>query len=339
MRSESLRLVQFITETGRRAVGVPAADSQTLTLLSGTASVYELAQTALEQGASLAQTARARLGNRREDYDRVAAERRLLPPLDHPDAAHCWITGTGVTHRRTIRENDEKRGNMAAKKTQAKPNTDAMRLYDMGVNGGKPAMGEVGVQPEWFYKGDGLCMVGSEQPLVVPDFSLACGEEAELVGLYIIDAHGTPWRLGYALGNDLSDHAMEEQNCIYLGHSKLRACSVGPELLTGTLSDSVEGVSRLMRDGKVLWEKRVLGGEANMTHSFANLEHHHFKYGMFRRPGAVHVHYFGAMGLSFADGIHALLGDVFEIAMPLFGRPLRNPLVVTTSTTPVVRSL
>ena len=214
-----------------------------------------------------------------------------------------------------------------------------MRLYHIGVTEGRPARGKVGVQPEWFYKGDGSSMVGSERSLVVPDFSLTCGEEAELVGFYIIDRHGTPWRLGYALGNDLSDHTMEQQNCIYLGHSKLRACSAGPELLIGKLPDSVEGVSRLIRNGKAIWEKQVRGGEANMIHSFANLEHHHFKYDMFRRPGAVHVHYFGAMGLSFSDGIHPVPGDVFEIEMPLFGRPLRNQLQMTTGATPEVKAL
>ena len=58
-----------------------------------------------------------------------------------------------------------------------------------------------------------------------------------------------------------------------------------------------------MRDGKTLWEKPFLTGEANMSHTLANLEHHHFKYALFRRPGDVHVHFFGTATLSFADGI------------------------------------
>jgi hypothetical protein len=336
MRNDSLRLVQFISENGRRAVGVPTADGQKLTLLSEITSVYDLAQAALEQAASLEQTVGARLGSKNEVYDRIAVERRLLPPLDHADPAHCWITGTGVTHRQSTDPNDQKAN---TKRAQAKPTTDAMRLYDTGLKGGKPAPGEVGVQPEWFYKGDGSCLLGSERALVVPDFSLACGEEAEIVGFYIIDARGNPWRLGYSLGNDLSDHAMEQQNCIYLGHSKLRACSAGPELLTGTLPNSIEGVSRLIRDGQAVWEKRVRGGEAHMIHSFANLEYHHFKYEMFRRPGTVHVHYFGAMGLSFADGIHTIPGDEFEIELPIFGRPLRNQLQVATGEARAVKRL
>lgn len=318
---EALRLVQFITEGADRAVGVPGANGA-VTMVEGIASVYELAQAALAGATTLAETARARIGPRSEPYDRIAAEQRLLPPLDHPDPMHCVVTGTGVTHRQAPKPQDEKAKADAA----AKPKSDGARLYEAGVEKGRPPAGEVGAQPEWFFKGDGSCLVGSEQPLLVPDFSLGCGEEAEIVGLYLIDAQGTPRRVGYALGNDLSDHPMEQQNGILLGHSKLRPCGLGPELLTGPLPQSVDGTSRILRGGKVLWQKPVRSGEANMVHSLANIEHHHFKYAMFRRPGTVHIHYFGAMALSFVDGFHAEPGDVYEIDVPVFGRPLRNIL-------------
>ncbi len=62
-----------------------------------------------------------------------------------------------------------------------------------------------------------------------------------------------------------------------------------------------------------------------MSHTIANLEYHHFKYGLFCQPGDVHVHMFGTATLSFADGIKAETGDVFEISAPQFGLPLRNP--------------
>ena len=78
----------------------------------------------------------------------------------------------------------------------------------------------------------------------------------------------------------------------------------------------------------MVWEKPFLSGEANMSHSFANLEHHHFKYPLFRQPGDVHVHMFGTATLSFADGIRPEPGDVFEIEAPAFGLPLRNPLAI-----------
>ena len=67
-----------------------------------------------------------------------------------------------------------------------------------------------------------------------------------------------------------------------------------------------------------------LSGEDNMSHTIANLEHHHFKYDLFRVPGDVHVHLFGTATLSFADGIKTEAGDVFEITESQFGLPLRN---------------
>jgi hypothetical protein len=83
---------------------------------------------------------------------------------------------------------------------------------------------------------------------------------------------------------------------------------------------------RLARDGAVIWSQRFKTGEANMTHSLANMEHHHFKYPAFRRPGDLHCHFLGTAALSFAAGIAAQTGDRFEIESATFGRPLRNEL-------------
>ena len=46
----------------------------------------------------------------------------------------------------------------------------------------------------------------------------------------------------------------------------------------------------------------------------------------FRRPGDVHVHFFGTATASFADGIETRPGDVFEIHADAFSLPLRNTL-------------
>jgi hypothetical protein len=334
--TDRLRLVQFVAESGRRAVGVPDADGKALRILDGVPSVYRLAMSAIEQGRPLAAVVDAVAPGASESYDKVAAEQRLLPPLDHADAAHCLVTGTGLTYRQSAKARDDMHVEGAASAT---PKTDSMRMYELGLDGGKPGPGKVGVQPEWFYKGDGSCIVASERPLEMPDFSLDGSEEPEIVGLYVIDGQGNPWRVGHALGNELSDHIMERQNYLYLAHSKLRRCSVGPELLVGPLPADLEGTSRVLRNGKPLWEATIRCGEANMNHALANLEHHHFKYTMFRRPGDVHVHYFGAAALSFAEGIRAQAGDIFEVAIPEFGRPLRNALAVARAPAPEVRSL
>ena len=107
----------------------------------------------------------------------------------------------------------------------------------------------------------------------------------------------------------------------------------------GDLPDDVRGVSRIRRGGAVLWQGEFLSGEANMSHSIANLEHHHFKYRMFRRPGDIHAHVFGTATLSFAAGVRTEPGDVFEIEAAGFGRPLRNPLGVASAPEGGVRPL
>jgi hypothetical protein len=89
----------------------------------------------------------------------------------------------------------------------------------------------------------------------------------------------------------------------------------------------------------VVWEQPFLSGEANMSHTIANLEHHHFKYDLFRRPGDVHVHFFGTATLSFSDGFQTEVGDVFEIAAAPFHYPARNALARGDERAVVVRAL
>lgn len=155
-----------------------------------------------------------------------------------------------------------------------------------------------------------------------------------MAGIYVIAKDGSPFRIGFAVSNEFSDHVTERINYLYLAHSKLRPSSFGPEILVGELPASITGQSRIRRGGAVVWEKPFLCGEANMSHSFANLEHHHFKYDLFRRPGDVHVHMFGTATLSFADGVVPQAGDVFEIEAGEFGLPLRNTLSVTRAAAP-----
>jgi hypothetical protein len=216
-------------------------------------------------------------------------------------------------------------------KANAEDATDSMKMFRMGLEGGKPANGS-GVQPEWFYKGNGSCAVAPGQPLTSPAFAQDGGEEPELAGIYIIADNGAPFRVGWALANEFSDHVMERVNYLYLAHSKLRPAAFGPEILVGEPPADVRGTSRIRRGADIIFEKPFLSGEANMSHSFANLEHHHFKYGVFCQPGDVHVHMFGTATLSFADGIRTQPGDVFEIEAPAFGLPLKNPLAIAADT-------
>lgn len=313
-----MRLVQVQTADGNRHVGL--VEEQQVQLLLGVTSTRELALQAIGEGRDLATQVDSYRRGERLDYQRLLEEQRILSPLDHPDTAHVLVTGTGLTHLGSASTRD-KMHQQAQDETAI---TDSMKVFKWGVEGGKPPTGQAGVQPEWFYKGDGSILVRPGAAFPLPPFAEDAGEEPELAGLYVIGPDHRPYRLGYALGNEFSDHVMERKNYLYLAHSKLRACSFGPELRVGPLPEHLAGTSRIHRDGQVLWEKEFLSGAANMCHSFENLEYHHFKYAQFLRPGDVHVHFFGTATLSFADGIAARPGDRFEISLDVFGAPLVN---------------
>jgi hypothetical protein len=313
-----LLLVQLMTRAGKRCVA--AADAEfPLRRVDGINTVYELAREALVSGTTLLQTTMDSLSDEIVEPESAENDGRLLPPIDHPDSAHLYLTGTGLTHLGSANGRD--RMHKAADESE----TDSMRMFRMGVESGKPADGRVGVQPEWFYKGDGSSVVGTGAELLLPAFAEDGSEEPEIAGIYVIDDAGQPHRLGFCLANEYSDHVIERGNYLWLAHSKLRTAALGPELLCDIPGD-IGGTSRVIRNGKTIWEKAFLTGEANMSHSIANLEYHHFKYPQFRRPGDVHVHFFGTATLSFADGIRTRAGDVFEIEAPPFRLPLRNTL-------------
>jgi len=206
--------------------------------------------------------------------------------------------------------------------------TDSMRMYQLGKEGGRPAAGSIGVQPEWFFKGNGSILRAHREELVAPSYADDGGEEPEIAGAYLIADDGQPYRAGFMVGNEFSDHEMEKENYLYLAPSKLRNCSLGPELVVGSKEsfDNVAGTVAIERQGTVIWKTDIYSGEANMCHSVANLEHHHFKYDMHRRPGDVHIHFFGADAFSFGEKVELEDKDVMEVSFPSFGRALRNPL-------------
>jgi hypothetical protein len=316
---------------------VASVEGEELRLLAGATSVYELALQAIRNGVSLQECVERLLSKEVESYPDVIERGRLLSPIDHPDPAHLLVSGTGLTHLGSAATRAEMHQTQPA--TSAGAETDSMKLFRLGLEDGKPADGGVGVQPEWFFKGNGHILARPGRPLLVPDFSLDAGEEPEIAGLYVIDRDGAPYRVGFALGNELSDHVTERQNYLYLAHSKLRPCSIGPELVLGELPQQLTGQSRILRDGAVLWQRPFRSGEINMSHRISSLEYHHFKYRSFRQPGSVHVHFFGTATLSFGDGFRTQSGDRFEIECHQFGAPLCNVLERFTEVVPSVRAL
>ncbi|MCP1200257.1 AraD1 family protein [Notoacmeibacter sp. MSK16QG-6] len=298
-------------------------------VVEGASSIVALAKQALSAGQTLAEAIDASGLGDPVDLSELLREGMIDAPIRHEDPAHLHVTGTGLTHTGSASTRN------AMHESAATDETDSMRMFRMGMENGKPQPGEIGVQPEWFYKGNGHTLVGPGNDLVSPAFAEDAGEEPEIAGIYIVAEDGAPVRLGFTLANEFSDHVTEKHNYLWLAHSKLRPCAIGPELLVGELPDDIRGVSRIHRDASVLWEKPFLSGEANMSHAIANLEHHHFKYDVFRQPGDIHIHTFGTATLSFADGIETQDGDIFEIEAAAFGLPLRNRLKTSSETGPV----
>ena len=164
-----MRLVQFRERDGRRGLAVLAEDGSGR-LVEGAATAYELATRAVAENLSLeALVARLGLGGP-VDIRQGLAEKRVLAPLDHPDPAHLVVTGTGLTHLGSAEGRDAMHKKLSGGAGEA-PLTDSMRMFKLGLEGGKPAPGQQGVQPEWFYKGDGDSVVAPEAAFRSPAFA------------------------------------------------------------------------------------------------------------------------------------------------------------------------
>ncbi len=329
-------LISQISGTDGR-VHVVARDGTEAYIVENAASVYALAREAAHHNTTLTKVIGQHGFGAAVDLEEVYDQNRILVPVTHEDAAHLYVTGTGLTHYASATARDLMHQQPSTDNQNHK--TDSMKMFDMGMADGKPAPGDIGIQPEWFFKGNGNTLVATGYPLASPQFAGNGGEEPEIAGIYIIGGDGTPFRIGYALTNEFSDHVMENQNYLYLAHSKLRQTAIGPEILIGDLPRHISGHSRIIRNGTIKWDKPFVSGEDNMTHSLANLEHHHFKYGQFRQPGDIHIHMFGCAILSYSDGFVARAGDIFEIDVPDFGLALRNVLKIAEPESFAVKAL
>lgn len=258
------------------------------------------------------------------NYDKIyqgTSDWTILPAFDHPEnPLNCILSGTGLTHK-TSAENRQKMHEKMEAETDI---SDSMEIYLWGEEGGKPGDGEIGVQPEWFYKGNGTALRGHNDALPVPAYADDGGEEPELAGIYYVSSAGEPVRVGFAIANEFSDHIMEKKNYLYLAPSKLRSPAIGPELVIDQDFKNISGKVSVLRNGDSLWSRQIKTGEENMSHSLRNLEYHHFKYEQHRVPGVVHIHFFGADAFSFGESIALQNGDTMEISFQGFGRPLRN---------------
>jgi hypothetical protein len=324
-----MRIIQLRHPQWGRKVAV--VNEPNLVIISHFESVFHLTQAALANRQSLTKFIEEHQSSQTVGYEQVyggKSDWKILPAIDHPtDPRHCMVSGTGLTHKASA-ENRQKM-NQAQADNQL---TDSMKMYQWGEQGGKPATGQIGTQPEWFYKGNGSVLRGHNEALIWPNYGNDGGEEPEVAGIYINDHEGNPYRIGFATGNEFSDHVMEKKNYLYLAPSKIRTCSIGPELvITDALSD-ISGEVSIVRNGQILWQKAVKTGEENMAHSLVNLEYHHFKYANHRVPNDIHVHYFGTGAFSFGDNIRLADGDLMTVRWEGMGRALKNVLSIEKTT-------
>ena len=320
---EIRRLVQIKNQTERR---IALVKEPKLMLINGFNSIYDLAVSALEQGLKLVALIAENLSSEELDYEAIyrgESEWKLLPSFDNPHAPmSCLVAGTGLTHK-----NSALNRQMMHQAADDKP-TDSMQMYQWGVEGGTPAPGEIGVQPEWFYKGNGAVLKAHGEYLEVPLYGNDGGEEPEVAGVYLVDKNGTPYRIGFTTGNEFSDHVMEKKNYLYLAPSKLRQCAIGPELAIDADFLSLNGKVSVSRKGEKLWSADIQTGEENMAHNLSNLEYHHFKYDNHLITYQSHVHLFGADAFSFGNKIRLQDEDEMKVEWNGLGRPLCNKIKI-----------
>lgn len=323
-----MNIVQ-IKYKGKNTV-VAVVDGDDLRIVSGHYTTYELAQKAILQELRMEEMINYSGFSDTVSYDAYLNKGWVSIPLHHPDPAHFYICGTGLTHLGSADARHQMHSNH--RENSEPQQSDSIRMFHWGLEGGKPIGEDIGVQPEWFYKGNGTIALAVNEPLIRPNFAKDGSEEPEICGMYINGENGDVYRIGFVIGNEYSDHTIERENYLYLAHSKLRQCSFSPELVLGELPKHIEGVSAIIRDGQKIWQKEFVSGEDNMSHSIANLEHHHFKYALFRQAGDLHAHFFGTATLSYADDINIQDGDIMHIESTLFGKPLSNPVKYDDST-------
>jgi hypothetical protein len=322
MPADNIRLVQlFHPKQGRK---VAIVNEPELILLNEINAVYELALTAVHNQQAIGPLISSLFSKTTITYDEVyegRSEWKMLPSFDHPTNAYaCLVSGTGLTHKSSAL-------NRQAMHTATNDTiSDSMQMYQWGLENGHPPPGQIGAQPEWFYKGNGHALVAHNDDLEIPQYADDGGEEPEVAGVYIVDKNGNPVRVGFTTGNEFSDHVMEKKNYLYLAPSKLRNCAIGPEIVINAGFDDIPGEVSIVRAGKVFWSSGIKTGENNMAHSLANIEHHHFKYAGHRLPLQAHIHFFGADSFSYGNNIILDDNDIMKIHWKSFGRPLKNKL-------------
>ena len=140
-----MRLVQYTTIDGSRRVGRVSDDGNHLHPLDKTSSVLDLAEAAIAEGVSIASLVEKRTSTATIDYDELLRDGRVLAPIDHPEPARFLVTGTGLTHTGSASARNQM--HLLTHGEDAEE-SDSLKIFKMGLEGGKPGVGKIGIQPE-----------------------------------------------------------------------------------------------------------------------------------------------------------------------------------------------
>ncbi len=248
-----------------------------------------------------------------------------LPPVDQPDNPWAFqLFGAGVTHRRSADARDAETSAHWGRKVDFYD-----KMYQAGVTGGRPAVGDTGAKPEIFYKGNGHQVAAHASPLEATTLARRLAPEPEVVAYFMPDTDGAPRLIGYSGGNDFSDQGWETENPLYLFHAKVqdRLAALGPVFVTaddaGLDVHEIDVRCRIFRDGAMVMDSGPLKtGEHHMAHSIANLQWHLFHHRALR-PDEVRCLYLGTTAV-FPATVEA--GDTIQIDYGSGLGTLRNPV-------------
>src|SRR5690606_31557042 len=120
-------LIQYRDPAGDIRVGF-VVDTERVEILTWQGNFYEMAKAAIAGQRKLVDLIKEYRTGTHLAYAQLEHEKRLLPPVLHPDPAHLLITGTGLTHLGSA----DTRAAMHAKfATDEALLTDSMRMFRM----------------------------------------------------------------------------------------------------------------------------------------------------------------------------------------------------------------
>ncbi|HVY51397.1 MAG TPA: FAH family protein, partial [Devosia sp.] len=90
-----MRLLQVGGREGRRVV---ATDRGRSWYVRRARTIYDLAQTAMRRRTTLAKLVESLGSSGEADPAALYKAGKVLAPIDHPDPAHLFVTGTGLSH-------------------------------------------------------------------------------------------------------------------------------------------------------------------------------------------------------------------------------------------------